>query len=195
MFHDAKRFILKNRSIIDMAPLQVYHSALVFRPEKSVISLQFSGQAPRWIKSLTIVEKDWDSSLQVLEGHSGPVNALVFSPHGRLLVSGHDNGAIKLWDPTTGVRRGTLEGHSKSVKILAFSPEGDIFASGSDDCTVRLWEPIAGTQRSILKGHSDRVRAIAFSPDASILASGSKDRTVRLWDISTGTSRSVIEGH
>ena len=124
MFRDARRFILKNRSIVEMAPLQVYDSALVFCPKKSVIKQRFSDQAPSWIKSLTIVEEDWNSSLQVLEGHAGRVNALAFSPHGRLLISGHGNGAIKLWDPSTGVWRGTLEGHSKSVGILGILTRG-----------------------------------------------------------------------
>jgi hypothetical protein len=37
MVHDGRRFILSHRSVIEMAPLQVYHPALVFSPVKSIV--------------------------------------------------------------------------------------------------------------------------------------------------------------
>ena len=87
LIQDAKRFILYNRSIIERAPLQVYASALVFSPGMSLIRRQFSNQFPPWIKRLPVVEEDWNSSLQILEGHSGPIDAVAFSLDGQFLVS------------------------------------------------------------------------------------------------------------
>lgn len=46
LVYDARRFILRNRSIIEKAPLQTYHSALLFSPKKSIIRCQFKDQIP-----------------------------------------------------------------------------------------------------------------------------------------------------
>ena len=55
---------------------------------------------------------------------------------GRLL-SGHDSGAIRVWDVATGVREGALDGHSDIVRCLAVL--GARLVSGSDDRSVKVW--------------------------------------------------------
>ena len=68
--HDAKRFILSYRSIVDSSPLQLYSSALIFAPEESIIRNTFQNYIPGWISQQPKVDLDWNAVLQTLEGHS-----------------------------------------------------------------------------------------------------------------------------
>ena len=124
---------------------------------------------------------------QPFSGHTSAVRSATFSPDGKVLASGGDDGKIFLWDSSSGKVLATLSGHTSSVFSVAFSPKEYILASGSDDRTVRLWDAVTGQLLfPPLVGHTDRVRSVAFSPDGNLLASASDDGSLRLWDVSTG---------
>lgn len=137
--------------------------------------------------------------LAVQTGHSLAVDAVTFSPDGKLLASaGHDD-VIKLWDAATGTELRTLKGHgtflfslSSSFKnSVVFSPDSRTLATGSQDYTVKLWDVATGALR-LLKGHKSFVNAVAFSRDGKTLASVG-DTTIRLWDFATGDELRTIK--
>ena len=76
-----------------------------------------------------------------LTGHTDAVCSVAFSPDGKTLASGSDDGTVRLWDVATHRQIGSpLTGHTGAVDSVAFSPDGKTLASGSDDHTVRLWD-------------------------------------------------------
>src|SRR5205809_8046245 len=84
LVNDARRFTLSFRSIIEATPMQIYSSALIFSPARSIIRNHFFGEIPAWVRNrmLPVVEEEWTPCLQTLVGHSNPVLAVAFSPDG-----------------------------------------------------------------------------------------------------------------
>ncbi|KAF9471000.1 hypothetical protein BDN70DRAFT_939263, partial [Pholiota conissans] len=110
---------------------------------------------------------------------ASPVNTIALSSNGKYLVSGLDDGTVRVWDAST----------------VAFSSDNKRIVSGSADRTVRVWDASTGEELKVLQGHGNYVRSVAFSSDNKQIVSGSDDKTVRVWDASTGEELKVLEGH
>ncbi|KKF93679.1 Vegetative incompatibility protein HET-E-1 [Ceratocystis platani] len=192
---DAHRFLLSHGGIIEIAPLQVYASALIFSPTKSLIRQLFSREEPDWINLKPMVETNWNACLQTFEGHCDGVTSVVFSKDEQRLASGSCDKTIKIWDAASGTCLQTLEGHGDSVRSVAFSNNGQRLASGSDDSTIKIWDTASGTCLQSLKGHSDGVRSVAFSRNGQRLVSGSDDNTVKIWDAASGACLQILDDH
>ena len=129
-----------------------------------------------------------------LSGHSQQVNAICFSPDGRMMASGSDDKSIIIWSPSSWAIQRQLKGHSGAVLAVAFSCKG-FLASGAGDSSVRIWSPAAGTLVTELRGHTGTVLSVCFSPDGASLASGSADCSIRIWCPFSKAPQREIRGH
>jgi WD40 repeat protein len=136
--------------------------------------------------SIGVMIELWDPKngrkLHAIGSHSDSIQALAFSPDGRTLASGSEDGWIKIWDLAGGRELHAFNGHPRGVWSVAYSPDGLTLASAGSDKMIKLWTLVSGRELCALAGHSDRVRSVAYSPNGRMLASGSDDGTIQLWD-------------
>ena len=130
--------------------------------------------------------------LATLEGHTGEILNLKFSPDHATLASGSDDGTIRLWDTATGQHKATLEGHTWGVTSLAFSKDSSTLASAADT-EVWVWDVATGHRKAAFDEHTDEVTGIALNANGTVLASSSLDTTVRVWNVVNGTHSFTLE--
>lgn len=179
---DCQKFLSTHRYIITSAPLQVYVSALVFGPSRSLVRQCFKDAVPKWVDIQPPPSEDWDSCFQLLQGHTQNVSQVLFSPDGCLLATASYDYSIRLWEVSSGDCRATLVGHTEIITELRFSTDGHFLGSASY-ATARLWDIRSGYCISTLTKHKQSVASIHFSPETTLIATIRTSSNLQLWDV------------
>ncbi len=146
----------------------------------------------------------------VLGEHPNGVSCVVFSPDGKILVSGGSDGTAQIWNVASLKNLRVLEWR-EHIWSVAFSPVGSLLATGtsqkSEDrkkfvSAVVLWKVDTGESLTVLKGEpfTNPAFSVAFSPDGQTLAVGSmrafdtRRCTVPLWEVPEGKLRRTLVG-
>jgi len=164
--------------------------SVAFSPDgKTLASGSFDKTAKLW-------NVDSGQELATLRGHGEAhqagsnrrpgINAVAFTPDGKILVTAGLDGTIKLWDVAAKKELRTLTGHSNRVLSIAVTPDGKTLASGSEDRSIKFWTIATGEQRSTLLGHNGAIEAVAFDADGTDLFSGGNDGALKLWNVAEG---------
>jgi WD40 repeat protein/tetratricopeptide (TPR) repeat protein len=138
-----------------------------------------------------------DGTLDLLIGQHPPDNSEVtcvaYTPDGKVLACGHDNGLVRFFPDFPPVR-GYLPGHGQRATAVARSLDGNTLAEARADFTVCLLDATTRQERAVLRGHTGPVTALAFSRDGAVVATTGCDRTVRLWEAAGGRQRHTLTG-
>lgn len=124
----------------------------------------------------------------VLKGHGAAVLGLAFSPDGKRVFSGSDDGSLRVWDPEIGRAVRTFPSRIRWTGVPVVDPQGAWLASGSGE--VR--DLRTGEVRAVLEGVPNGVFNLVVNRDGSLLAGIDYDDRVCAWDPRTGRKRYTV---
>jgi len=124
--------------------------------------------------------------LQVQQGHRGAVNAVAYSPSGKVMATAGADGLIKLWHSTSGKELLTIDTHKAAVNDLLFLSENQLVSASSDRTIIISDLSALGQRKKQFYGHQSAITALATNTDGSLLATTATDGHILIWDAAVG---------
>jgi len=90
------------------------------------------------------IVRTWDAFTGQIKGrwrgHKDGIEAIAYTPDGKVVASGSQDGTVRLWDAATGQQIGAPLGNDAPVAQARFSPDGARVVAATGDKTARLWD-------------------------------------------------------
>ena len=109
---------------------------------------------------------------QLLEGHKGWVDALAFTPDGKVLFSSSTDKSIIHWDLIAGTNSVFINYKSK-INSICTSPNGRYLAGGTEDGEVIVWN-LSTNKPSVLYRSEVPIQAVKYNSAGTKIAFGTK---------------------
>lgn len=161
-------------------------AALAWRPKSAELAAVGNGglRLHRFEPALRTVAYDW----------AGACLTAVWSPDGRVLASGMQDGSVHFWRIAAG-NQSQMRGYGGKVTQTSWSANSRLLATAANE-TLILWDFASGPEGTTplqLQGHTARVSALAFRPSGAHLLSGGRDWRLMLWR--PGSSDQAEDAH
>lgn len=166
-------------------------NGLALSPKKDYLATAHQDKNVRIWRVPTELAADCPQTLsdpaEVLPGAEASVAQIAFTSDGRFLVSGSDDGQVRVWKTEAWKAFAVLSGHCAAVKTVATHTDpkmADVFATGSSDRRVLVWRIGGeGVSNPIERLQFDElVTSLAFEGDD--LAAASQDGSVHVCNFS-----------
>ena len=121
--------------------------------------------------------------------------ALSWTPGGRRLLTGNQEGEFTLWDGITFGFELIMSAHDASFRSMAWSHNLNYLLTCDAGGNIKYWSPSIAPVQSIDSHNGQPIHALSFSPSDTKFVSCGDDATVRVWDWATHSEERVLEGH
>lgn len=125
--------------------------------------------------------------------HESSANAVAFSRDGRTLVTGGNDGRLRLLDAANGNVLATWEKvEDGRAAVVTWSPDGRFVFAPSSRPNGKIWDASTGRLHATVTGAKGEIYDAAFSPDGRHLLLGWTNGDARVVDAATGADALVL---
>lgn len=120
--------------------------------------------------------------------HTEPVTCMALMPGGRNLLSGSEDGTIRVWDIETGTELPRLDFGFKiepPINAIARSPDGGRVVAVAD-WLISIWDLRSGKEIMTIEGVGRDLTSVEITPDGEHFIVGSDAGVVSIFNMETG---------
>jgi WD40 repeat protein len=168
---------------------------LAIKPDRQLVA---SGSADHSIRLWYMAEPCKNKA--ILRGHFGPITSLVF--FNDKLVSGGEDGVLRLWSTNNGNRAGTIgKTLTKDASLPPRSPilclvplDENTLLSSHKDRFLRIWNLQEETVRELPVFHGV-IRSLCFNRKLGVIVGSGTAPEISLWNLKSLHLPNQMEGH
>jgi len=148
-------------------------------------------------------------NINILKGHAQSVRCLLITTNKssqtnlydetylycETLISGSDDGTIRIWDLSRGKHIKTLKIHTRRITSLAIANNSRVLASGSDDETICIWDIESGKLLDIMHEHTKEIISVDIDDSERYLISLAKDNSIYISELSNIANRKILKSN
>ncbi|TQS34299.1 hypothetical protein Golomagni_05323 [Golovinomyces magnicellulatus] len=187
--------------LYEMPEFNKIHSLSISQNKIDALTINKSGE---WLafgssKLGQLLVWEWQSESYILkqQGHFDSINALVYSPDSRRIITTADDGKVKIWDVKTGFCIVTFTEHSSGVTDCELVSKGNVLFTSSLDGSIRAWDLVRYRNfRTFTAPTRLSFSCLAADPSGELVCAGSIDSfEIHIWSVQTGQLLDRLAGH
>ena len=127
--------------------------------------------------------------------NSHSVMCLSWTPGGRRLLTGNQEGEFTLWDGINFSFELIMSAHDTSFRCMEWSHNSNYLLTADAGGNIKFWSPSIAPVNSVDSHNQQPIHALSFSPSDTKFVSCGDDSSVRVWDYADTSEERVLEGH
>ncbi|NET58546.1 MAG: NACHT domain-containing protein [Symploca sp. SIO2E6] len=153
-----------------------------------------------YLPNVSLVESDLTYSSFANSFDS--IQAVAYSPDGRIFAAGDRNGSTRLWDIQSQKEIAILhryfehDSHRSWIRNLVFTHNGQKLITSCRK-VIDIWDVNKHIRLKTLTGNSSQISSLVVNADDSLIVSGSSspEPVIKVWDLETGQCLKTLRGH